>query len=406
MRKLNVFLILLIVSLIAVIALVIVGFYLFNASLQNSQGIGGMMGGGSSGAVSNPALSVIFFVLVGVVAVSIGGMVYFLVFPQIKRTSSVTKETVMPLHQHATVSQSSSLAYEAVAKDLTETERKLLDVLVSNDGKCPLENLSQQAGLTKVKTHRIVARLAAKGIILVGTSKSRNIVQLASWLRITTGFAGLDDLLLGGIPENYAVILTSPSIDERQLLIKQFLNSGLKSGQITFYITIDPGTSKALAEEFPLDFYLFVCNSRAEVMVRNLPNVFKLKGIESLTEIDIALTKAFRLLDPARLGPKRACIEILSDVLLQHHAVVTRKWLSGLIPELRSKGFTTIAVLNPQMHPTEDAEAILSLFEGEIRLSVNQTERGEEKALSVTKLYNQKYLENELTLTRRELVSP
>jgi KaiC/GvpD/RAD55 family RecA-like ATPase len=293
--------------------------------------------------------------------------------------------------------------YEPVAKDLSETERKVLDVLVSNDGKCPLEILSQQAGLTRMRTHRIVARLAAKGIVLVGSTENRKEVQLANWLRMTTGFAGLDNLLLGGIPENYAVVLTSPSLDERQLLIKRFLSSGIKSGQVTFHITIDPGPSKAFVEEFPLDFYLFVCNPQSDVMVKNLPNVFKLKGIESLTDIDIALTKAYRLVDLSRPGPKRACIEILSDVLLQHHAIVTRKWLSSLIPELRSKGFTTMAVLNPQMHSIEEAEAVLGIFEGEIRLTVNQTEKGEEKVLRITRMYHQKYSDNELVLTRQEL---
>ena len=49
--------------------------------------------------------------------------------------------------------------------------------------------------------------------------------------RVSTGFADLDRLLFGGIPENYAVILTSPSIDERELLIKKFLDAGAKNGE-------------------------------------------------------------------------------------------------------------------------------------------------------------------------------
>ncbi len=46
--------------------------------------------------------------------------------------------------------------------------------------------------------------------------------------RISTGYGELDNLLLGGIPENYAVILSSPSSDERDLLIKRFLEAGAK----------------------------------------------------------------------------------------------------------------------------------------------------------------------------------
>jgi len=223
--------------------------------------------------------------------------------------------------------------------------------------------------------------------------------------RIATGYEDLDNLMFGGIPENYAVVLASPSNDERELLIRRYLKAGTKNGQITFYIAVEPGAGKALAEEFQSDFFLFLCNPRADVMIQSLPNVFKLKGVESLTDIDIALTKSFRMLDATRSGPRRACIEIVSDVLLQHHAIFTRKWLSGLLPDLKSKGFTTLAVVNPHMHPQEEVQAILGLFEGEIRISEKETERGIEKVLRIRKLYNQRYLENELTLTREKLES-
>jgi hypothetical protein len=111
------------------------------------------------------------------------------------------------------------------------------------------------------------------------------------------------------------------------------------------------------------------------------------------------------MLNPSQSGPRRICIDIVSDVLLQHHAVITRKWLSGLLPDLRSKGFTTLAVINPHMHPPEEVQAILGLFEGEIRISEKETEKGIEKVLRIRKLYNQRYLENELPLTRESLES-
>jgi len=223
--------------------------------------------------------------------------------------------------------------------------------------------------------------------------------------RIPTGYADLDNLLFGGIPETYSVVLASPSCDERELLVKKFLEVGARNGQTTYYITAETGDILGLTEDFQSNFYLFLCNPRADVMVKTLPNVYKLKGVESLTEIEIALVKSFRSLDPSRTGPRRACITILSDVLLQHHAVITRKWLSGLLPDLKSKGFTTLVVINQQMHPQEEVQAILGLFEGEIRITERETEQGLEKVLRVRKLYNQRYLENEVLLTREKLES-
>jgi len=220
---------------------------------------------------------------------------------------------------------------------------------------------------------------------------------------IATGYTDLDNLLFGGIPKNYAVILSSLSCEERDLLIKKFLETGAKKGEATLYITIDPGEVKTLTEEFQSNFYLFVCNPQADAIIKSLPNVFKLKGVENLNDISIALTSAIRNLDISLKGPRRACIEIISDVLLQHHAVQTRRWLSALIPELRSKGFTTLAVIDPQMHPPQESHAILNLFEGEISVYERETEKGLEKFLKIKKMTNQKYLENELPLRKEEL---
>jgi len=221
--------------------------------------------------------------------------------------------------------------------------------------------------------------------------------------KVSTGYSDLDKLLFGGIPENSAVVLTSPSIDERELLIKKFLHAGAKTGEATFYITAEPKNTKALAKQYPSNFYLFICNPRAETTMQANPNVVKIKGIESLTEIDIALTKVFRKLNPTATGPKRACIEIISDVLLQHHTVVTRKWLSELLPDLKAKGFTILAVIDPQLHPQEETQAVLGLFDGEIRISEKENAKGTERVLKIRRLYNQKYQENEIILTKEKL---
>ena len=221
--------------------------------------------------------------------------------------------------------------------------------------------------------------------------------------RVTTGYEDLDSMLFGGIPENYAVILTSPSCDEKDLLVKRFLEPRAKEGQITFYITTEVSKARALAKELQSDFYLFICNPQADRIIENTPNILKLKGIENLTDINIALTTTFRRIDKSTKKPRRACIEIISDVLLQHHAVNTRRWLTGLIPELKSRGFTTLAIINPQMHPPEEVQAILGLFEGEINIYEKETERDIEKFLKIRRMYNQRYQESDLPLRKEKL---
>jgi tetratricopeptide (TPR) repeat protein/KaiC/GvpD/RAD55 family RecA-like ATPase len=219
---------------------------------------------------------------------------------------------------------------------------------------------------------------------------------------IPTGFADLDKLLCGGIPSNYAVVLTSPSCDERDLLIRSFLETGAKKGEVTLFVTIDPGTAKLLAEEFPSNLYLFVCNPEAGAIIEDAPNVVKLKGVENLTEISMALTSAIRKLDSSPKGLRRICIGLVSDVLLQHHAVETRRWLTALMTKLKSEGFTTLGIMNPQMHPSQEFQAILDLFDGEINIREKETEKGLEKFLKIKKMSNQKYLKDELPLKKEQ----
>jgi KaiC/GvpD/RAD55 family RecA-like ATPase len=87
--------------------------------------------------------------------------------------------------------------------------------------------------------------------------------------------------------------------------------------------------------------------------------------------------------------------------LLDYGAKATRKWVSELITDLGSKGFTTLAVMDPSMHAAEERNAVLNLFDGEI--SLYQTEDPLEcgKSIRVKKLRNQDYIKNPICLTNK-----
>ena len=220
--------------------------------------------------------------------------------------------------------------------------------------------------------------------------------------RIKTGFEDLDSLLFGGIPKGFTVILTSISCDERDLLVKRFLEAGAKEGNTTILAIVDPEGARTLAEEFRESFHVLVCSPKLEDEFKRLSNVSKIAGVENLTEISIALEKMLGVKTKAEEG--RDCLEILSDVLLEHGAVQTRKWLSRLIPELRSRGFTTLAVVNPHMHSSQELHALLDLFDGEISIYEKQ---GDDftKYLRITKMQRQRYLENEIPLKKTRLMT-
>jgi KaiC/GvpD/RAD55 family RecA-like ATPase len=212
-------------------------------------------------------------------------------------------------------------------------------------------------------------------------------------------------LLFGGLPKTYAVVLTSDPCDERDLLIKRYLEAGVAEGNTTFHVTIDASSVRGLAEEFKHDFSVLVCNPKLDEALESFPNVFKLGGIENLTEMNIALESAIRALGKPKNGPRRACLDIVSDVLLQHHAVLTRRWLTRLIPELRSKGFTTLALMNPHMHSPEETHAVLDLFEGELSIYEKEGQNGVTKYIRIKRMHNQGYLDSELPLRKTKLMT-
>ncbi len=218
--------------------------------------------------------------------------------------------------------------------------------------------------------------------------------------RISAGYGKLDSLLFGGLPETYATILSSDSCDERDLLVRRFLRTGLRKGEITFHVSVTPKNVEDLKDSS--NFFQLLCNPHVE-STTSQPNVFKVKGVENLTDLNIALTMAFRGMNTSQTGPRRACVEFLSDVLLQHKARETRRWLAGVLSEFKSNGFTVLAILNPQMHSFEEAQAILDLFDGEISIFEKETENGQERYLRIRRMHDQKYLDTDMLLRKDDL---
>jgi len=222
-----------------------------------------------------------------------------------------------------------------------------------------------------------------------------NVEEVVLPDRVSTGTQELDSVLLGGIPEGYAVILTGPPSDERECLINNFLKAGTNANETTFYISTEADGLEKLLEKS--NFYLFLCNPKPKTRVSDLPNIYKLRSKTDLTNLSISLAKAYRNIDPTR--KKRICVEIVSDVLISYKAEATRRWISELITDLGSKRFTMLAVINPIMHPLDQARAIIDLFDGEINLTETEDPLQCKKSIGVRKLRNQDYIKNPICLT-------
>ena len=198
MRRIYLFLAILVAGLVSLTILVVVGMYVFSSAQQSpsswmsgmwSGGMGGMMGGTGQTAVQNSALPVFgvaFVVLIGVAVVGVVGMVYYVALPEIRTgVAPVVCEAVpqSSVVMQETKQEAACTPLESVVKTLSVDERKVVDVLSVHDGKYLQKYIRNEAGLSRLQTHRIVARLAERGIVTLEKTGNTNQVLLADWLK-------------------------------------------------------------------------------------------------------------------------------------------------------------------------------------------------------------------------------
>jgi uncharacterized membrane protein len=196
MKRVNVFLTILIASLAALIATTAAGFAIFTSANQQTgsdwfnqmwSGMGGMMGQTATPATAaaNSSLAifgVLFAVFIGLTVVGIVGLAYYLVYPQM-RFGTVPAVTPTGNVAASATQAGGAAAYESVSKTLTAEERRVIEVLNAHGGKYLQKYVKAETGLSRLKTHRILARLADRGIVTLEKTGNTNQVQLANWLQ-------------------------------------------------------------------------------------------------------------------------------------------------------------------------------------------------------------------------------
>ena len=112
-------------------------------------------------------LSALLFL--SIVLASVVGVIYFLVLPEMKDYYS---------NASAPVGRDASAM---VMRTLKPDERKVVGVIKVHGGNYIQKFITQEAGLSRLKTHRVVASLAERGIVRVEKRGNSNEVTLAEW---------------------------------------------------------------------------------------------------------------------------------------------------------------------------------------------------------------------------------
>lgn len=192
MRRFSLFLLILITTLISLTVLIVAGMFVFSAAQQSPYSwMSGMWGEGAYGmmsgaAVQNPALpyfGAAFVVLVCVAVIGLVGSVYYVVVPEIHAGIA---HTICENDSQVGVVQNEEptcTPLGSVVKTLNNEERQIIEVLNAHNGEYLQKYIRNEAGLSRLKTHRILARLAERGIVTLERTGNTNQVVLADWLK-------------------------------------------------------------------------------------------------------------------------------------------------------------------------------------------------------------------------------
>jgi KaiC/GvpD/RAD55 family RecA-like ATPase len=219
---------------------------------------------------------------------------------------------------------------------------------------------------------------------------------------ISTGYLDLDRALEGGIREKFAVVIVSPSYDERDLLLRKIVDSALGSGRLAILVSNDIGRTEDLTSRYTNGFYSF--SSQADKVSFHGPNLVKLPGIENLSDANLSLSLAIKdAIAKENRSKPIIILDILSDVLLRHKSVTTRRWLSDFVGKRKAEGSTIVATLNPLATSKEETQGVIDFFDGVIEIFEKTLTERTRRFLIIRKMYGQRYSESEVLMDKDKL---
>ena len=108
-------------------------------------------------------MSLVWLVIVGCIIGIVGVLVYYVAFPEIKSPPHEVKE---------------SGSYDVILRFLKEDEKKVVEFLRNSGNESLQKDIVKDTGFSKIKTHRILARLAERGLITAQRQGKTNRVRL------------------------------------------------------------------------------------------------------------------------------------------------------------------------------------------------------------------------------------
>lgn len=169
------------VSLLLALVWSVTFYHVGGASMASM--MGQMMAGRyAAGIQGMPWLMWLSILVLGLlVVVGSLGFAYYMAYPHIGLSPP---SRAVPEPMGATV-ETPRVSWSTLLRTSKPEEKKVLEVLAAHNGAYLQKFVVKEAGVSKLRTHRIISRFVERGIVTAVRSGNTNEIRLADWLKDT-----------------------------------------------------------------------------------------------------------------------------------------------------------------------------------------------------------------------------
>ncbi len=182
--------------------------------------------------------------------------------------------------------------------------------------------------------------------------------------RFSSGTNDIDRILKGGLPKSQAILLKTPSCDEKDMILFNIMKKNIENQGCVF---VGERLRPYLEKFLDKDRFFMVMSGQSSSKGENIINCDM-----GPTSINLAIA---RVLMKLKEKEKILILNILSQLLLQDDSGNVSQFLNSLISKARKKNISIIAILNPQMHEMEDVAQLDDIFDSHLEIISREIER-------------------------------
>lgn len=211
--------------------------------------------------------------------------------------------------------------------------------------------------------------------------------------RVSTGVSGLDDILMGGLPENHLYLIEGDPGTGKTTIALQFLMEGLKKGERGLYVTLSESKRELLevarSHEWPLqDLPIYEMTPIDEEL-----NPEAQYTVFHPSDVELADTIASVLKQVDELAPRRVVFDSLSELrMLARDPLRYRRQILGLKRYFAGRN-CTVLLLDDHTADANDLQ-LQSIAHGVVLMQNLEREFGiKRRRLEVRKLRGSRFRE-------------